>query len=92
MVAQKPSVSLIFSYESEVIDSTEKDVSLPIVACGCIDHEHERSFKLQLGLWISTWFLSADQITEDHLSLFGGEVRLEMNMSDTLLLTVISAV
>lgn len=87
-MAQKPLVSLSFSYESEVIDSTEKDVTLPIVAGGCIDHEHEHGFKLQLGSWTSTWFLSGDQITE----VFRGDLRQEMNISDILLLTVISVV
>lgn len=39
VMAQKPSVSLILNYESALIDTTAKEVFLPIAAssmdCGC---------------------------------------------------------
>lgn len=44
---QEPSISLLLSYESEVINATAKEASLPITASSSTDHGHPHGFQGQ---------------------------------------------
>lgn len=53
-LAQKPSMSLILSYESVVMDLTAKDASLSVAAGGSSDHGHPHGFRCLPWLFTHT--------------------------------------